>query len=248
MAEVKTPMYRIHDSLPPKSILIAAMMALLLVSAHARGQAQEDPHRPACTGTRCRKIKAFVKAHYCGESPFGNGPEDGCELKAPRPPRPGIDVLADYRCDYADYKCRQRGQPSSAMRETLNRELRRLGLPSKATGQTFFTVWKLASSTWLLAAADYSRIVGSHMELCQVIVTIDQNAKIQVVRKLPFQTTVADVPSVTEWFPLDLADVEGNGQVDIILEANAYEDHWLEVVSVRDGTAETVFSGLGYYL
>jgi hypothetical protein len=68
------------------------------------------------------------------------------------------------------------------------------------------------------------------------------------LRKVPFQKTDQDVPTVVEWVPLDLADANGDGTEDIILEGDAYEDHWLEVVSVMGWSAETIFSGLGYYL
>jgi hypothetical protein len=53
---------------------------------------------------------------------------------------------------------------------------------------------------------------------------------------------------VTTWSPIDLADVDGDGRVDVILEGDAYEDHWLEVDTVQDGSSRTIFSGLGYYL
>ena len=67
-------------------------------------------------------------------------------------------------------------------------------------------------------------------------------------RKLPFQKTDVERPAVTQWSPIDLADVDGDGQVDVVLRGDAYEDHWLEVVSVGQGSSRTVFSGLGYYL
>ncbi|HTC49009.1 MAG TPA: hypothetical protein VK722_16915 [Candidatus Aquilonibacter sp.] len=54
--------------------------------------------------------------------------------------------------------------------------------------------------------------------------------------------------AVTQWAPVDIADVEGDGHEDVILEGDAYENHWLEVVSVHDGVIQTIFSGLGYYL
>ena len=69
-----------------------------------------------------------------------------------------------------------------------------------------------------------------------------------MLRQLPFQKTDMDVPTVTEWAPLDITDVIGNGHEDLVLEGDAYENHWLEVVSVRNGSPETIFSGLGYYL
>jgi hypothetical protein len=56
------------------------------------------------------------------------------------------------------------------------------------------------------------------------------------------------VPEVTQWSPVDVADVEGNGIEDVILEGDAYENHWLEVVTVHDGNVQTIYSGLGYYL
>jgi hypothetical protein len=99
-----------------------------------------------------------------------------------------------------------------------------------------------------LAAADYSHTAGDDLELCQVIVIIDQSSHVSVLRELPFQKTDVDVPEVTEWYPIDLADAGGDGQVDVVLEGDAYENHWFEVVSFQHGAPETIFSGLGYYL
>jgi hypothetical protein len=245
-------MCRRNGSLDPKRILIAALMSFFVVGLQATAQAEKDPHRPACTNARCRKIKSFLKAHYCGESPFGNGPDDGCELKRPEKPGTGINVMADFSCKWNESKqaaqCEQHGEPSSVIRSILIRELRRLGLPVKANGQTYFMIWESTSSGWSMAAAYYSRFAGPNMTLCQAIVIIDRNSQVLVLRKLPFQQTDADVPTVTQWFPFDLADVDGDGQIDVILEGDGYENHWFEVVSVHDGAFQTIFSGLGYYL
>jgi hypothetical protein len=245
-------MDRINRPTDPKRILVAALISVFAVSALARAQGETDPHRPACTDARCRKAKAFLKAHYCGESPFGNGPDDGCEIKGVERPRTGVDVIAAYHCKWNESRqaaqCVQHGQPSPVVRDILISELHRLGLPGRANGQTYFRVWKSAHSGWLIAEAYYSRSVGSDLELCQVIVVMDQSSHVIVLRKLPFQKTDMDVPMVTQWTPVDLADAEGDGQEDVILEGDAYEDHWLEVISVHGGTAKTIFSGLGYYL
>jgi hypothetical protein len=99
-----------------------------------------------------------------------------------------------------------------------------------------------------MAAADYSRSAGDDLELCQVIVAIDQASHVTTLRELKFQKTDIDVPTTTEWYPLDLADANGDGQVDVVLEGDAYENHWLEVVSIERGSPKTIFSGLGYYL
>ena len=101
---------------------------------------------------------------------------------------------------------------------------------------------------WSLAAADYQRPVGSDVELCQVIVIVDQSWHVRVLRKVPFRKTNMDVPAMTQWSPIDLADVDGDGRTDVILQGDHYEDHWLEAVSVDQRFPRTLFSGLGYYL
>ena len=236
-----------------KRLLLPALLPVLIAGANLSAQEWKDPHRPPCADARCRRVQSFVKAHYCGESPYGNGPDDGCLIKAPEKPRTGVTVVADFKCEWIERKrkaqCKQSGQPSPVVRDVLTRELRRLGLPAEANGQTYFMVWKSGPSGWTLAAAYYSRLVGrSDIELCQVVVIIDQGSHVVVVRKVPFQKTDVDVPSVTQWSPIDLADADGDGKEDVILEGDDYEDHWLEVVSVQNGVPHTLFSGLGYYL
>jgi hypothetical protein len=53
---------------------------------------------------------------------------------------------------------------------------------------------------------------------------------------------------VTTWSLLDLADIDGSGRMDVILRGDGYEDHWIEVHSIQQGSHRMVFSGLGYYL
>jgi hypothetical protein len=228
------------------------LMAVSLVAAQAEAQAEKDPHRPLCTSARCRKIKFFLKKHYCGESPFGNGPDDGCDLKFPIQPGPDVDIKADFECKWNTSKdaaeCQQHGQPSSTVRDLLTQQLRQLGLPAKARDRIYFTVWESPQTGWSVAEAYYSRSLGGELDLCQVIVLIDKSSQIIVLRKLPFQKTVSDMVTVTQWSLIDLADAEGEAQVEVILRADAYENHWLEVVSVGDGAPKTIFSGLGYYL
>jgi len=180
----------------PMRILIAALISALVASAQPRAAADSDSHRPACVDAQCRKIMSFLKAHYCSESPYGNGREDGCQITIPKGPHPGVDVVADFECE-------------CYIRSVLTRELRRLGLPAKANGQTYFTAWKSTASGWSLAAAYYVRTADSNVELCQVIVVIDQSSHVLMLRKLPFQKTDVERPAVTQWSPIDLADVDG---------------------------------------
>jgi hypothetical protein len=233
-------------------LIAVALASAFLVAVPSIARAQKDPNRPACTDAHCRKVEAFLRAHYCGESPYGNGPEDGCRIQTPKKPRPGIEVFADFNCEWSDQEkattCHQRGLPSPNIRGILVRELGELGLPRKADGKVYFTVWKSTQFGWSLALAYYSHLIGEAVYISEVVVLVGPNLQTIVLRKVPFQKTNADVPDVTEWSPVDMVDVEGNGQLDVVLEADAYEDHWLEVVVVRNGSAVTIFSGLGYYL
>jgi hypothetical protein len=236
----------------PKRIAITALALALVAGVQLTAAAGIDPHRPACVDARCRKIMSFLKANYCGESPYGNGPKDSCQIKSPKGPRPGVDVVTDFGCDWSDAKrtmdCKQQGEPPASFRSLLIAELRRLGLPANADGRTYFTIWKSTASGWSLAAADYQRPVGSDVELCQVIVIVDQSWHVRVLRKVPFRKTSMDVPAMTQWSPIDLADVDGDGRTDVILQGDHCEDHWLEAVSVDQRFPRTLFSGLGYYL
>lgn len=215
-------------------------------------QTEKDPHRPPCTDASCQKIRAFLKKHYCGDSPAGNGPDDGCDLRDRNKRSAEVKVIADYNCEWNENKneaeCKQEGQVTPELRRILVGELQQLGVLARAPGDTYFTVWESDRAGWALAQAYYSHRVGADIELCDVIAVVDRNAHVTVLRKLPLKKTDVDVPDVTDWTPLDLADTRGTGEVDIILVGDAYEDHWLEVISVQNGSAKTIFSGLGYYL
>jgi hypothetical protein len=75
-----------------------------------------------------------LKDHYWGESPFGNGPDDGCDLRVEKRTVATTKVAAYYKCEWnaaeSKSQCQQHGQPSSEFREILLRELLRLGLPA----------------------------------------------------------------------------------------------------------------------
>ena len=235
-------------------IVHALLLLIVVVTAWGQertsAQAENDPHRPACTDASCRKIKSFVKVHYCGESPYGNGPSDGCLIRPPKKLGGGYRATADFNCKWSEQKplCTQRGQPSSEVRGALVGEMRKLGLSAEDEEQIYFMVWQSSSSGWSLAEAYHSGVVGDEMVLCQVVLVVDETSRTVVLRKVPFQKTDVDVPAVTTWSPIDVADVDGNGQVDVILEADSYENHWFEVDRVQDGSSHVIFSGLGYFL
>lgn len=235
-----------------KIILVALMLLLCILAPRLNGQHEKDPHRPACTSVPCQKIESFLRAHFCGASPFGKGPQNGCDTRAAKQLVTGVNVLAAFNCEWSVTdgrpKCRQRSEPSPAIRSLLLKEMRRLGLPAKAEKDIYFTVWQPSSAKWLLAAADYGQANGSDLALCQVIVVVDPDGRIQTLRKVQFQKTNADKPTVATWFPMGIADVDGDGQLEIILEGDAHEDHWLEVDKMQGGSFRKIFSGLGYYL
>jgi hypothetical protein len=235
-----------------KTLLVAVVLLLGIIPAHLRGQPENDPHRPPCTSAPCQKIETFLRSKFCGASPFGNGPKNGCDTRYAKPLLGGVNVLAAFDCETSVTdgrpKCRQRSEPSAAARSILLRQMRQLGSPANAEKDIYFTVWQPSSSKWLLAAADYGQANGSDLALCQVIVVVHPGGRVQGLRKVRFQKTNADKPTVTTWFPMGIADVDGDGQLEIILEGDAYEDHWLEVDKMQGGSFRKIFSGLGYYL
>jgi hypothetical protein len=235
-----------------KNVLVAVVLLLGIIPAHLRGQRENDPHRPPCASAPCQKIESFLRSKFCGASPFEKGPPNGCDTRYAKPLLTGINVLAAFDCETSVTdgrpKCRQRSQPPPAVRSVLVREMRRLGLPATAEKDIYFTAWEPSSMKWLLAAADYGEANGSQLALCQVIVVVHPGGRVQALRRVRFQKTDADVPTVTTWFPMGIADADGDGQLEIILEGDAYEDHWLEVDKMQAGSFRKIFSGLGYYL
>jgi hypothetical protein len=193
-----------------------------------------------------------LKAKFCGASPFGNGPQNGCDTRYAKQLLTGVNVIAAFDCEWnatnGRPKCRQRIEPPPAIRSLLLKEMRRLGLPASAEKDIYFTVWQPSSAKWFLAAADYGQAKGSDLMLCQVIVVVGPGGHVQTLRKVRFQKTNADKPTVTTWFPIGIADVDGDGQLEIILEGDAYENQWLEVDQMQGGFFRKIFSGLGYYL
>ena len=232
-------------------------IALVLTTAASLLQpkvifAEKDPRRPACTTTACHQVKAFVKKHYCGKSPRGNGPKDGCDIPQKRP-GPGVRVVADFNCEWNEKKasseCRRNGHVAPQIGAVLRQELQRLGLRKVDEKRTQFRIWTSANSDWTLAYADYARVEATNLFVCQVITIVDGAGKSHVLRGVRYQKTNVDVPTYDGWSPVDIADVNGDGKPEIILVGNAYEDHWFEVVSVgEDWTFKTIFKGLGYYL
>lgn len=95
----------------------------------------------------------------------------------------------------------------------------------------------------------YDHLNGLELTFCEVIVAADATEGIHVLRRVRLRKAEnVDVVDFTTWSPVDIADTDGDGQLDIVLEGDAYEDHWFEVVTIEDGSFKTIFSGLGYYL
>jgi hypothetical protein len=177
------------------------VILLCIVAPQLNGQRQNDPHRPPCTSASCQKIETFLRSKFCGASPFGNGPKNGCDTRYAKPLLTGVNVLAAFDCETSvtDGRpiCRQRSEPSAAVRSILLRQMQRLGLPTKSEKDIFFTVWQPPSAKWFLAAADYGQANGGRLALCQVMVVVNPGGRVLALRKVQFQRTNADVPTVT---------------------------------------------------
>lgn len=234
-----------------KIVVIAVLFAAVSRSSHAAADsaAQKDPHRPSCRSERCEKIKNFLRKHYCGE-PIGNGPDDSCDLREVKKPVPSTRVVADYECVWSENTgistCKQESTPTPDIRNIILGEMRRIGLPVRGEKEVHYTVMD-STSGWSLMLGNYEHVSGSNVTVCQVIAA-RKDQKLHILRTLPLKTADADVPEVTRWSPLDVADVDGDGRVEAVLQGDEYENHWLEVIALEDGSFKTIFSGLGYFL
>ncbi len=95
----------------------------------------------------------------------------------------------------------------------------------------------------------YDHLNGLELRFCEVIVLADANGGVHVLRKVRLRKAEnVDVVDFTTWSPVDIADTDGDGQLEVILDGDAYEDHWFEVVNLQNSAFKTIFSGLGYYL
>ncbi len=148
-------------SMKHKRFLILISMLFLLTVGSVLALAEADPHRPPCTSASCKKVKSFLKAKYCGKSPAGNGPDDGCEIRFSVKQNKSVKVIATFDCKWNEKTekadCKQEGEPSSELRELLVHKMHTLGLPAKDDGNIFFTVWQPSGSAWLLAEANFRR-------------------------------------------------------------------------------------------
>lgn len=229
----------------PPQVKVATLLLLALLPLSLVAQ----PHRIRCTSPQCRATRSWVKAHYCGESPYGNGPADSCDIVLPKHLSSGITRIADINCDTYDKAnqpiCRQTGNPPAAMKAALLEEMHHIGLPSSADGRVLYSALSTSPDGTLLTEAYYGHHAGTNLTECQVIAVISPDSHLTVLRKLPPQKTNADVYTTT-WSALDIVTI--NGQQEFILAADAYEDHWFEAIILSHETPQTIFAGLGYFL
>jgi hypothetical protein len=236
-----------------RKLIVAALLVISLIPAYANTPSRKDPHRPPCTSQECRAIQQYLKAHYCGRSPWGNGEGESCELRVPKAATRGFKTLASYHCDPEDtsrsYRCAQRGTVPAAVVEAMHGQLTAIGVPAAAQRGIYYSIYQPSSAPWKLVEATYLRYKGDILTECQVLAVLGTDSVPHVLHKASCTKNDVDKPVFTEWSLLDVADVNVDGRVEIILEGNAYEDHWLEVIRLReDLTPEIIYSGLGYWL
>lgn len=240
------------NRLSDNSFLIAAakVAALCAIGVAACALCSGESHRQPCRTTECKAVRAFVKAHYCGESPFGNGPDDSCRIQSLQKKSSGVVVEASSVCSSDDSNgaasCKQIGGISPALGARLLERMHHIGMPGAEDKTVVFFAMRSKKTGWSLVQASLEAAKGSNLNVCFVVAAIDPGGRFHPLREVPFQTTGAEVPTVTVWSAIDIADL--NGQQEFILEGDQYEDHWFEAFSVRDGAPELDFAGLGYYL
>src|SRR5207247_11118126 len=128
-------------------------------------------------------------------------------------------------------------------RTLMASKMHRLGLPTATDAE--IKSLQATSAGWSVAAGTYHRLHGETATSCEVVVIVHADLRVHVLRQQPCHEENADVSEGMSWRPLGIADVDGDGNPDIVLEGDEYENHWLEVVSVRGRSVRTIFSGLG---
>ena len=162
-------------------------LAFSAASGQQNGQPEKDPHRPPCTSARCRQIKSFLKSHYCGKSPFGNGPDDSCDTRVSKHPVRDTEVTADYACEWNESsktsECKQRRQLASKDRNIVLREMRLLGLPKGSEQEVYFKGLKSPSGLSVMEGS-YDHVSGLELTFCEVILVDDANGGVRLLRKV----------------------------------------------------------------
>jgi len=143
---------------------------------------------PRSTTAACLKLKEFLKTQYCGESPFGNSPDDGCDTRGRKTHVSTTKIEADYSCEQnqADgtWQCQQKGNPSPEIRKILIEKMRRVGMPAEVETDVHFNVLSSSGSSVSLASAGYDHKHGDDIDLCEVIVAIDTTGQGHLIHRL----------------------------------------------------------------
>lgn len=230
-----------------RAMVVCSVACLFLAKI---AYSQVDTHRLPCESKECKSIRVFVKAHYCGESPFGNGPDDGCRIPNEFHRASDVQVKAGFACDSSDsgqgLNCRQQGSIPSGLRTALVEQMQRLGLPKQSESEVLFSQMVSTSSGWSLLDASYQHLQADELRECDVLAAADANGHLYVLHRVTCQNIDFEKPLVTTWTSVDIASV--NGREEFILTGDAYEDHWFEAFEILNGKPRLVFSGLGYYL
>ncbi len=228
------------------TIAISSAICLLLAAVYP----QADTHRRPCRNQECKEIRDFVKAHYCGESPFGNGPDQSCRVPNELRRSSDVQFKATFVCEINDAEnelvCKQKGSIPSVLRDALSERMHRLGLPEQIDSKVLFSQMTSGSTGWSLLQASYQELQDGDLRECDVLAASDAESRIYVLHSVACQSTDFEKPLVTNWSPVDIANIDG--RQEFILLGDSYEDHWFEAFDIRNGVPTLAFSGLGYYL
>ena len=229
---------------------VLALIFCFSFSIPSFSQNSRDPHRFSCSNTECRVVRNFIKVHFCGASPFGNGPKDGCDIPVPKANALSATVTADFNCDWearnSASQCKQSGEVPLEVRSKLLEQMHLAGLPNTVDQQVVFAIRTSKTTGARIVLANYDHATGDDLWLCEILAITAVNQPLSVLKKVVYQKTDFEVPTLTTWFPVDIFNLSGH-EVFLFL-GDAYEKHWFEAVEAKNGEYETAFTGLGYYL
>lgn len=185
-------------------------------------------------------LERRLSAAYCSEDEWGN-----CQLRWPEEPPPRV---AAFDCVWdATVKCTQTLAASPPLVGLARDELIKAGLP---VGEPRVFVEALrVRADWTVVHAYYHRVSGERMSIASVVLVLRDDGARVVLRMQRFTHTALDGPSAVRLhFVMDVRDVDGDGEAELVLNGEGYEAHWLEVFTLRGEKWRLLFSGLGYSL
>lgn len=186
-------------------------------------------------------LERKLRAAYCVEDD-----QVDCRLRGPE--KIAAERAAAFDCRWTDtVVCTQTLAAPPALAAVAREELLKAGLPARE--ERVFVDALRVRPEWTVVHAYHHAVSGERISVASVVLMVRDDGTRVVLRTQRFVRASLDGPSAAKLhFVLDVTDLDGDGAAELVLDGEAYEAHWLEVFTFREGKWRASFSGLGYSL